>query len=231
MRMYLSRLVLNYRDRAVRRDLADCQQMHRTIMSAFGEVSSGNGPRSCLGVLYRIESARGRPAVWVLVQSVEEPDWSGFPPGYLMAVPQCRRVDPVYSRIEAGMSFRFRLRANPTRKVDTKTRPDGRRRHGRRVVITAEEDLLAWLERKATAGGFEVLPCGSGGGIPDVRVQKESMMTRASSREKPLTFGSVVFEGRLRVTDRERFLQTLEQGIGTGKAYGFGLLSLARRAG
>ena len=43
-----------------------------------------------------------------------------------------------------------------------------------------------------------------------------------------LTFGDVLFEGRLRVTDAALFRQTLEHGIGSGKAYGFGLLSVAR---
>jgi CRISPR system Cascade subunit CasE len=42
-----------------------------------------------------------------------------------------------------------------------------------------------------------------------------------------LSFGSVLFEGRLKVTDKEKFLDVLYAGIGTGKAYGFGLLSIA----
>lgn len=43
-----------------------------------------------------------------------------------------------------------------------------------------------------------------------------------------LTFGSVLFEGVLEITDAERFQKTLQAGIGSGKAYGFGLLSIAR---
>ena len=42
-----------------------------------------------------------------------------------------------------------------------------------------------------------------------------------------MTFGDVVFEGRLVVTDVERFRQALADGIGSGKAFGFGLLSVA----
>ena len=34
-----------------------------------------------------------------------------------------------------------------------------------------------------------------------------------------------MFEGRLEVTDREAFLDTIRKGIGSGKAYGFGLLT------
>jgi CRISPR system Cascade subunit CasE len=43
-----------------------------------------------------------------------------------------------------------------------------------------------------------------------------------------MTFGDVVFEGRLRVGDAEAFRRALAVGIGSGKAYGFGLLSVAR---
>jgi CRISPR system Cascade subunit CasE len=43
----------------------------------------------------------------------------------------------------------------------------------------------------------------------------------------PLRFGAVLFEGRLEVTDRELFLTALREGIGSGKAFGFGLLSVA----
>jgi CRISPR system Cascade subunit CasE len=42
-----------------------------------------------------------------------------------------------------------------------------------------------------------------------------------------MTFGSVLFEGVLQVTDPDGFRETLATGIGSGKAYGFGLLSIA----
>jgi CRISPR system Cascade subunit CasE len=38
----------------------------------------------------------------------------------------------------------------------------------------------------------------------------------------------VLFNGTLAVTDPERFRAALATGIGSGKAYGFGLLSVAR---
>ena len=43
-----------------------------------------------------------------------------------------------------------------------------------------------------------------------------------------MSFGSVLFEGELIVTDVEAFRAALVKGIGSGKAYGFGLLSIAR---
>lgn len=37
----------------------------------------------------------------------------------------------------------------------------------------------------------------------------------------------MLFEGRLEVTDRDALLAALQHGIGAGKAFGFGLLSVA----
>jgi CRISPR system Cascade subunit CasE len=45
-----------------------------------------------------------------------------------------------------------------------------------------------------------------------------------------MSFGNVLFDGRLQVTDAEVFRRTLTQGIGSGKAFGFGLLSVAPAA-
>jgi CRISPR system Cascade subunit CasE len=39
---------------------------------------------------------------------------------------------------------------------------------------------------------------------------------------------AVTFDGLLRVTDPEALLAALAGGIGSGKGFGFGLLSLAR---
>jgi CRISPR system Cascade subunit CasE len=51
--------------------------------------------------------------------------------------------------------------------------------------------------------------------------------TESPGKKHRLSFGSVLFEGVLEITDAERFQKTLEAGIGSGKAYGFGLLSIA----
>ena len=42
-----------------------------------------------------------------------------------------------------------------------------------------------------------------------------------------MTHLAVRFDGFLRVTDAGAFRETLTRGIGSGKAYGFGLLSVA----
>lgn len=81
--MYLSRLILNPRSREVRRDLADCQAMHRRVMAAFPDGLPEGEARASLGVLYRCDQGRDGRLV-LLVQSRVAPEWSGLAEGYLL---------------------------------------------------------------------------------------------------------------------------------------------------
>jgi CRISPR system Cascade subunit CasE len=222
--MYLSRLLLNPRSKAVQRDLADPQELHRTIMSAFpSSERPGEGPRASFGVLHRLDLDRRHARLILYVQSQVKPEWSALPPDYLLPVsdvdnPATKSVSEVYQTLKAGMVLSFRLKANPSRKIDTKTGPDGRRRHGRRVELVKEEDQVQWLKRKGEQNGFEVHSVRIGG------LTKERSRSRRGTAP---TLAGVVFEGRLQITDPELFRQGLARGIGPGKAYGLGLLSLA----
>lgn len=227
--MYLSRLIMNPRSRAVRRDLSNLQQLHRTIMSAFPKAPNGS-PRALFNVLFRVDSNPHIGTITLYVQSGEKPNWSRLASDYLEASlrdnPACKPVDLQYNNLKSGMVLGFRLLANPTKKIDTKTGTDGNHRNGRRVELRSESEQIAWLERKAATGGFEILPLRDNPDLPDVRVRNLGKLTGGN-----LTFASILFDGNLRIKEPEQFLNTLKIGIGPGKAYGFGLLSLAPSRG
>lgn len=239
--MYLSRLILNPRSPAVRRDLGDIQSMHRTLMRAFGQAASHANARQQVGLLYRLESPPLSPRLQLLIQSRLKPDWGFLPGDYLAPVAEnlaVKEVDALWVAIQPGQVLRFRLRANPTRKVDTKSAPDGTRRNGRRVPLRGDDALIEWLQRKAEQAGFRLLYVRRVPAVVDVRtshmerevarhVGRETARVTGHHENGPLTIDSVVFEGHLAVTDRDRFLEALERGIGPAKAYGCGLLSLA----
>jgi CRISPR system Cascade subunit CasE len=222
--VYLSRLLLNPRSKAVQRDLADPQDLHRTIMSAFPQSEEpGESPRARFGVLHRLDLDRRQARLILYVQSQVKPDWSALPPEYLLPLPEVdnpatKSVAEVYQTLKAGMLLSFRLKANPSRKIDTKTGPDGRRRHGRRVELVREEDQVQWLKRKGEQSGFKVL---------QVRIGGLTKERSRSWRGPSPTLAGLLFEGRLQITDPELFRQALARGIGPGKAYGLGMLSLA----
>lgn len=228
--MILSRLTLNPRSGEAARDLADCQELHRTILSAFPD-GGGGATRERFGILFRLEYRRGAPPA-LLVQSHENPNWSKLPRAYLCAPPESKDISAALDSVLAGAVFRFRLRANPTRKIETKSDAGGNRRNGKRVELRTEQEQLNWLKRKAAEGGFELVSVRTAAEIPDVRVSDEGKVggfrssVSSSIGKRPLTFASVLFDGKLCVTDAHKFRATLEQGVGSAKAYGFGFLSI-----
>lgn len=210
--MYLSQLILNPRNRRVQRELADLYQLHRSLMRAFPEEVSPEDER----VLFRVDEHPrfGVPAL--LVQSLTLPDWSwlGQDPGargYLLPVDVPNpAVKPLNLHLATGQVLVFRLRANPTVK-----------RAGKRRGLVREEDQRAWLERKAAEGGFRVL---------SVRITREGAANgevRRGEEAHNLLLLAVRFDGLLQVVDPERLVATVQRGVGSGKGFGFGLLSLA----
>ena len=207
--MYLSRLVLDPRARVVQRDLADRYELHRTVMSGFGDPLPDDER-----VLFRVEQPRGDDLL-LLVQSQHAPDWSALPDGYLCApdpfsLPENPAVKRFVLPLQAGQTLRFRLRANVTVKRDGK-------RHG----LYREEDQRAWLARKGQQGGFRPT---------DVWIGREGSLggwRKTDDKAQRLTLFVVQFDGLLRVENAEALREQTAQGIGPAKAFGCGLLSLA----
>lgn len=230
--MYLSRLLLDTHNRLVRRDLSDCYQLHRTLLSAFPQAPT-EAARNHFGLLYRPEALSSEPSlIRVLVQSVYEPDWSRLPRGYLahamhsQANPSVRRIDGDYAQLVVGQQLRFRLRANPTKRLSSRNTQRTDRLLGKRIALLKEEEQQAWLQRKGELHGFRLLTLQSHPDVLDLRITAQEGV-RGRRVAMGLSFGAVLFEGYLEITDLAAFIHSLQQGIGSGKAFGFGLLSIA----
>lgn len=162
--------------------------------------------------LFRVDALAGGRAM-IVVQSAPPPDWDyAFQNAtYLLAgPPTVTSIDHTYA---TGQTLLFRLRANPTRRgKDT----------GKREGVLTEEKQREWLVRKGQSGGFEML---------SVTVTDESFKRASRGRlgeeVAPMSHLAVRYDGVLRVTDPEVFRNTIIAGIGSGKAFGFGLLSVA----
>lgn len=245
--LYLSRLVLNPRSRQVMSEIAQPYEMHRTLMRAFPHVPDDSQlkARDEFGVLFRAEVDGLQGPVRVYVQSRIEPDWSFLHElnEYLWANagrPACESKDvlPAYRQIQGGQVLSFRLRANPTKRIAV----ENNKLNGKRVELRREDEQLSWLSRKGQAldngvtGGFSLLMKkvregeGEEGLVPCVKVCCEGKQVgrkRDAAGGHSTTHMAVLFDGLLRVTDASSFLETLIHGIGAGKAFGFGLLSVA----
>lgn len=220
--MYLSLLKLNPLSRLVRRDMSDVTQMHRTVMSAFPQAEPGKNPREEYGVLFRLDVFRSTGEIRLYVQSRVGPNWDNLPDSYVLGADkssiQVRSLTAAYDRIQNGQALRFRLRANPTVKIDTKTLEDGVRRNGRRVPVRGEENQREWLVRKGRECGFALRQ------LIDLRSGSVELYR---DRDRNRVFQGVLYDGILVVTDADMFRETLRKGIGPAKAFGFGLMSVA----
>ncbi len=233
--MYLSRLILNPRSRAVRNDLGDCRSLHRTILSAFPQaIKDQCGARSEFGLLFRADTEPRSGKVTLLVQSQAEPDWSRLPKDYLLDAfdeldnPAVKQVDKSYDALGEGARLRFMLRANPTKRLPLLIENRAGKERGKRVEIFREEEQLDWLRRKGEQHGFRLLAARVNPNVLNARANPEGKVIGWRGRsEPPMKFGSALFEGELEITNADDFKATLKNGIGSGKAYGFGLLSVA----
>ncbi|MCE1190383.1 MAG: type I-E CRISPR-associated protein Cas6/Cse3/CasE [Ignavibacteria bacterium] len=207
--MFISKLYLNLRSRQVQKELREPYEMHRTLAKAFSDDPLAGPER----VLFRVEPELGK-IVTVLVQSLQCPDWTRLTKeGYFYHSSNNAVMVKEFSADFANNSlFYFRLRANPTKRD---------KNSGKRIAIYGEDALQNWLNRKACQAGFEILR---------VEIIKEREYTSHISSEGQLHTGkhaSCLFQGILRVTEQQAFNKAVEQGLGSAKGFGFGLLSLA----
>lgn len=227
--MFLSKVNLNLRNRRSYRLISDLYAQHQFVMSAFpdgGEAEHhGEGAQARLGVLYRLESTKQKNEMFFLVQSHGTPDWAK--PQQLHADVICAALtQEIKVDFQQGSTYRFRLRANPT-VCKVNRDQDGVRMRPKRDPIFGDEDQRDWLARTGVRCGFEVAPhailitqLGKLGGV-----KPAGTTNQMSSR---LTCYMADFDGTLVVNDVASFRDSLREGIGRGKAWGCGLLSLAR---
>ena len=205
--MYLSLLKLNPRSRRAMTEASRPYELHRSLMSAFPDKTAGGAGQ----VLFRLDIDKESGGMSILVQSEKEPDWAGLNGaiGFVTEF-QSKPFNPSFIQEQA---LRFRLRANPTKRV---------KETGKRQGILGEEAQLDWLRKRGRQSGFEVV---------DANVTEEGFARdkskEASGLRHNMTLLSVRFDGVLRVIDAEAFQRTIEQGIGSAKGLGFGLLSVA----
>lgn len=196
--MYLSRLLLDHLDRRIWRVLSDPGETHRFILRAFPAPLAHR-------VLFRVEPEGRGSRSTVLVQSPVAPDWSFLRDTSPTAHPSSKVFD---LQLLAGAKYRFRLRANPTVK-----------REGKRLGYLREHDVRAWFRRKGERHGFVA-------DHEQFLVRPEGAVQAQRGNGHSATFQGHLLEGILTAAEPTELQRAVELGIGSGKAFGFGLMSL-----
>lgn len=204
--LHLTQILVSYEDAVRLLRIRDTYDWHQRVWQAFG--ARDGQPRD---FLIRVDRKEETYRVLILSRSTpKKPDWCPT---------DCFGTKTIPDDYFRYSRYRFSLLANPTRKLRVDN-PDGtRKKNGRRTPIVKREELVTWLQRKAEVGGFSVDP--------------DSLLTIPRGREffhKPGAHGThtaIEFQGELAVRDAAQFRLTVATGIGSAKAFGFGLLVLA----
>lgn len=126
--------------------------------------------------------------------------------------PQFGEVEtrPIYSGFLSHEHYAFEVTVNPGKREN---------QTGRIVPIRGREAIEQWfLARAPESWGFKVNP-------ENLQTERLSVQTFEKAG-KTITHGSATLKGELTVINQGRFTQSFTQGIGRGRAFGFGLLQI-----
>lgn len=207
--MYLSRIRLNTKRRSTMLALSNPQKLHGAIESAF----LGERERN----LWRIDELCGE--TYLLVLSKQMPDFSNAVTqfGFEGESFESRNYEPLLERITAGSRWQFRLTANPT---FSRKKPNNSSR-GKVMAHTTVEHQEEWLTKHSENFGFSTSP-------DEFAVTKIRSYSFKKMSGENVRILSVTYDGILTVIDPDKFKDALIKGIGRGKAYGNGLLTVIR---
>ena len=228
---YLSRVSMNPLRSGAQLLLRNPQAMHAAVLGGLSRQPVTER------VLWRLERAPHRLSVLVLTESrpswehlVEQAGWPSSDESQALVKP----YEPLLEQVARGREFAFLLRANPASSTKNPDAPTVRqkerltepRSRGVRVAHRTAEHQLTWFTDRVGKWGFS-LPQ-SAAGEPTVRlVARDRIVFRKRDNGPTVTLQTATWDGVLRVEDVNLARQTLLAGVGPGKAYGLGLLTLA----
>jgi len=202
---YLTKVQIDF-ETAVKRGLKDSYAWHQKVWEAFP-----NRNKESRDFLTRLDDVNSGFRLLILSKSIPtRPEWCPTDSWKTSEMPDSFLDTP---------SFRFSVIVNATEKKVVRDEQGNRKKNGKRIPIVGEADLLQWFQRKATQHGFSFIP----------EQMEISPMPRQYfiKKGKSGLHAATHFQGVFQVTDKELFSQALTSGIGTAKAFGFGMLCLS----
>ncbi|MCL2249146.1 MAG: type I-E CRISPR-associated protein Cas6/Cse3/CasE [Oscillospiraceae bacterium] len=204
--MYISRIKLNISNSKAMQAISSPQVVHALVEGCFVQKNR---------TLWRMDSLGGN--LYLLIVSKEEPNFDD------LATQLCERGEightknyaSFLTKIENGQRLRFRFRGNTVHSV---VKNKGER--GKVKPYFSEKNKREWVLKKAEKNGFVL----EENDFAMVDTGQQRFNKRASRNHVELSYAT--FEGVLTVADSEKFVTALTQGIGRGKAYGCGMMTV-----
>ncbi len=213
MLMYMTRVKLNTAKRKTLFALSNPNLFHGALCQAFDD------PRE--KKLWRIDQLVS--GIYLLIVSSHKPELQTFVTqfGFEEAANcwQYKVYDPFIDKLREDSKWHFRLVACPTHSVMDRENPDAKR--GKVYPHVTPKYQKQWLLDRCEKHGMELSDDSF-----QIMADRTFSFKKTSSNRK-VTLLSVTFEGTLKITNVDLFKELLIQGIGRGKGYGLGLLTIA----
>lgn len=205
MSAWLARIDLNLHNRQVRADLSNVNRLHKRVMMLVPD-ELGDNARNQAGVLFRID--QDEHAATILVQARIPLNPGRLPPDYGSA--QVRNLAPMFAALAKNQGVHYRVAANASKRL-----PQADPTSSKRGPIIALRGSAAdeWWRRHAESIGLSLLTLTSS--------------PVSAARGDGIRHDLTQFDGTAVVNDPHSVATAVLDGIGRGKAYGGGLLSLA----
>lgn len=209
--MFISRIPLDLNNRKTVQAITVPEILHASIENCFVGERKRN--------LWRIDTLGEKS--YLLVVSPKQTDFTEVAQIYGESDQfESLSYEPLFQKLRTGQQWSFRLRANPTKSLFDPEKPNQRGK----VVAVKPSDQKNWLIKCAGNNGFSVQ-------TNDFDVV-ESVWKRfykgKYKNKKEVILYTAVYEGILTITNPLLFSDALSKGIGRGKAYGCGMLTIAK---
>lgn len=192
--------------------ITDAYSLHRVVYDLFDDVRSMEEKQTSVpsGILYADKGGdfHGRK---ILMLSNRQPN---IPEHGELSI---KKIADSFLDYE---NYRFEVVMNPTKREKLERNETGKKVSGKIIALRKREDIATWFIEKAPQWGFKI--------SPEHLEVREIEVKRFEKKKggQTVTQGQAKLIGRLTVTDKEKFVQSFQNGIGRGRAFGCGLLQV-----
>ncbi|WP_196806466.1 type I-E CRISPR-associated protein Cas6/Cse3/CasE [Methylobacter luteus] len=183
--------------------ITDSYSLHRVVYDLFDDVRSEQQKQASVpsGILYADKGGDFNSRL-ILMLADRPPN-----PSPAFGEVESKTINEPFLQ---HSRYAFEVTVNPGKR-DKQT--------GKIVPVRGREAITGWfIDRAEKSWGFSVNPN---------NLQIEKMAVQSFKKGiQTITHGSATLKGELHVNDRDRFIQSFRQGIGRGRAFGFGLLQI-----
>ncbi|MCY3066900.1 type I-E CRISPR-associated protein Cas6/Cse3/CasE [Aerococcus mictus] len=207
--MYMSRVAIDTKNPMKMRSLNHLGAYHNWVESSFPEEFDANIRTR---KLWQIDKVDGQE--YLLIVSPSKPNREALEKYGITGSAQVADYSSFLNNLEEGMEAQFRVRLNP---VVSESQPGKKR--GRVVPLYGDEKQLNFLLDRDKKNGFQINPV-------TLCIVEKGFEPVKKRNEATIKLSSATYEGVLKITDLNQFKQTLKEGFGRKKAYGFGLMTI-----